>query len=70
LDRIFHDPTDGNKSAPSQLYNYFSDKHGLVEAVVAYQSAAVRFPGPGLGVRGPPNRRPPSCSAAEGAMQY
>jgi AcrR family transcriptional regulator len=28
-------------SSKSQLYHYFGDKHGLVEAVIEYQSAAV-----------------------------
>src|ERR1700730_16036498 len=29
------------QASKSQLYHYFGDKHGLVEAVVEYQSAAV-----------------------------
>jgi TetR/AcrR family transcriptional regulator, transcriptional repressor for nem operon len=29
------------KSSKSQLYHYFGDKHGLVQAVIEYQSAAV-----------------------------
>jgi AcrR family transcriptional regulator len=30
-----------SKASKSQLYHYFGDKHGLVEAVIDYQSVAV-----------------------------
>ena len=35
------DVMTATQASKSQLYHYFGDKHGLVEAVVEYQSAAV-----------------------------
>lgn len=35
------DVMTATRASKSQLYHYFGDKHGLVEAVVEYQSAAV-----------------------------
>jgi AcrR family transcriptional regulator len=35
------DVRTATKSSKSQLYHYFGDKHGLVQAVIEYQSAVV-----------------------------